>query len=208
MGRISNLLFFRCRHVCPRWLCFTFDNYFRRLIHKPERIVKAYVKEGDKVLDVGPGIGFFTIPMARMVGDRGQVIAADIQEEMLAAIKKRAIRAGVQDRITLQLVSPESFGIESKVDFILAFWMAHEVPDHLKFFTRLYSLLADDGRFLMVEPKLHVGKNRFSVAVRSAEAAGFKLVDHPHVRLSMSALFVRSDIPEEKPSKIKEKVMP
>ena len=191
MGRISDLLFFRCRHVCPRWLCFTFDNYFRRLIHKPERIVKAYIREGDRVLDVGPGIGFFTIPMAQMVGDRGQVIAADIQEEMLAAINKRAVRAGVQERITLQRVSSDLNEVDGSFDFILAFWMAHEVPDQLKFFARLHALLNDDGRFLMVEPKLHVGKNRFSAAVRSAEAAGLRFVDHPDITLSMSALFAK-----------------
>lgn len=191
MGKISDLLFFRCRHVCPHWLCFTFDNYFRRLIHNPEWIVKAYIREGDKVLDVGPGIGFFTIPMAQMVGDRGLVIAADIQEGMLAAIKKRAIRMGVQERITLQLVSPELSEIDGNVDFILAFWMAHEVPDQQKLFARLHALLNDDGQFLMVEPKLHVGKNRFSAAVGSAEAAGFRLVDHPEIPLSMSALFAK-----------------
>jgi cyclopropane fatty-acyl-phospholipid synthase-like methyltransferase len=188
---MSDLLFSRCRHVCPRWLCFTFDNYLRRLIHKPERIVSAYIKEGDKVLDVGPGIGFFTIPMAQLVGDHGRVIAADIQQEMLVAIKKRAIRAGVQERITLQLVSPELREIEGRFDFILAFWMAHEVPDQQKFFARLHALLADNGRFLMAEPKLHVGKNRFRAAVRSAESAGFKLVDYPDIPLSMSALFAR-----------------
>jgi ubiquinone/menaquinone biosynthesis C-methylase UbiE len=191
MSKISDMLFFRCRHVCPRWLCFTFDNYFRRLMHQPERIVKAYIKEGDRVLDVGPGIGFFTVPMAQMVGERGQVIAADIQEEMLAAIKRRAIRAGVQERITLQRVSPDLGEVDGCFDFILAFWMAHEVPDQHAFFARLCSLLADNGRFLMAEPKLHVGKERFNASVRAAEAAGFRLVDHPDASLSMSALFDR-----------------
>lgn len=191
MGKISDLFFFRCRHVCPRWLCFTFDNYFRRLIHKPERIVKAYIREGDRVLDVGPGIGFFTIPMAQLVGERGKVIAADIQQEMLAAIKKRAIGAGVQERITLQLVSPELREIDGRFDFILAFWMAHEVPDLQQFFARLHALIADDGQFLMAEPKLHVGKERFHAAVRSAEAAGFRLVDHPDIPMSMAASLAR-----------------
>jgi cyclopropane fatty-acyl-phospholipid synthase-like methyltransferase len=193
MNQITDLLLFRCRHVCPRWLCFTFDNYFRRLIHKPERIVQAYIKEGNRVLDVGPGIGFFTIPMARMVGTRGQVVAADIQEEMLAAIRKRAARDGVHERINLQLVSSGMPEIEGKFDFILTFWMAHEVADHPTFFARLHSLLADNGRFLLVEPKLHVGKKRFSAAVQAAKSSGFKLVDDPAIPLSMSALFIRKE---------------
>lgn len=190
MSKIGDLFFFRRHHVCPRWLCFTFDNYLRRLIHSPERIVKAYIKEGDRVLDVGPGIGFFTIPMAQMVGARGRVTAADIQEEMLAAIRKRAVRAGVQERIALQQVSPDLHEIDGRFDFILAFWMAHEVPNQQEFFTRLHSLLAGDGQFLMAEPMLHVEKERFRASVRTAEDAGFRLAAHPDIPLSLSALFV------------------
>lgn len=169
-----------------------FDNYFRRLIHRPERIVKSYIQEGDRVLDVGPGMGFFTIPMAKLVGERGQVIAADIQEEMLAAIKKRAIRASIRERITLQRVSPGLAEIDGRFDFILAFWMVHEVPNQQEFFARFQSILADGGQFLMAEPTLHVGKSRFSASVRTAEAAGFRLVAQPDISLSMSALFARN----------------
>lgn len=189
MSKINDLFFFRFKHVCPRWLCFTFDNVFRKLLHDPYKILQPYIKEGDTVLDVGPGIGYFTIPLAEMVGDRGRVIAADIQQKMLSAIKKRAKQRDVEGRIILQLSSSDSLNVKTKVNFILAFWMVHEVPDKPLFLTQLRSLLKDDGRFLLVEPKFHVTKRKFTASVRLALKAGFALDDSPRISLSKSALF-------------------
>jgi ubiquinone/menaquinone biosynthesis C-methylase UbiE len=189
MSNINDLFFFRFKHVCPRWLCFTFDNVFRKLLHDPYKILQPYIKEGDTVLDVGPGIGYFTIPLAQLVGDRGRVIAADIQQEMLTAIKKRAKQRDVEGRIILQLSSSDSLNVKTKVNFILAFWMVHEVSDKPLFLTQLRSLLKDDGRFLLVEPKFHVTKRKFTASVRLALKAGFALDDSPQISLSKSALF-------------------
>lgn len=192
MNKISGLFFFRFKHVCPRWLCFTFDNVFRKLLQDPYKILWPYIREGDTVLDVGPGIGYFTIPLAKMVGDSGRVIAVDIQQEMLAAIHKRAQRAGLLQRIDLQLASSDSLGVKTKIGFILVFWMVHEVPDKARFFSQLHSLLKNNGKFLMVEPKFHVTKKKFTASVRLALKAGFALDDSPDISLSRAALFIKT----------------
>jgi len=189
MSKILDLLFFRHCHTCPRWLCFTFDNWFRKRFQNPAEIVKDYIREGDRVLDVGPGIGFFTLPMAKMVGDRGLVIAVDIQETMLTAIRKRAEQAGLQHRIKFQLGEISSPGIGGEVDFILAFWMVHEVSGKRVFFKELYSVLKDDGKFLMVEPKFHVAKKQFDATVQTAAEVGFKIVAQPLISGSIAVLF-------------------
>lgn len=191
MSRIGDFFFLRKHHVCPRWLCFTFDNWVRRRLQNPDQIMKTYVRADDTVLDIGPGIGFFTIPMARLVGDGGQVIAVDIQEAMLTAISKRALVAGVAHRIKTQLASPVSLNVTVPADFILAFWMAHEVPDQKKLFTQLYAALKHEGKFLLAEPRLHVSKAQFDMAVSLAQNVGFKLLDRPSVALSLAALFAR-----------------
>jgi len=191
MDKIFSHLIFRNKHICPRWLCFTFDNVFRKILHDPHKILRPYIKEGDTVLDIGPGIGYFTIPLAEMVGDSGRVIAADIQEEMLMAIKKRAQRIGMKQRITLQLASSDSLNIKSKIDFILAFWMVHEVPDKARFFSQLHSLLKKNGKFLMVEPKFHVSSKKFVQALDYALEAGFALEGSPGISLSRAALFIK-----------------
>ncbi len=192
MKKISDLFSSDFEHICPRWLCFTFDNVFRKLIHNPYKILHPYIKKGNTVLDIGPGIGYFTIPMAKMVGDKGRVIAVDIQQEMLSAIRKKAKRARVLPRIGLRLASSDSLGVKVKADFILAFWMVHEVPDKARFFIELYSLLQKDGKFLMVEPKFHVAKRKFTESERLIMDAGFILEDSPEISLSRSALFVKT----------------
>jgi len=191
MSKIGDLFFIRKHHVCPRWLCFTFDNWIRRRLQNPDQIIKPYVREGDTVVDVGPGIGFFTIPIARLVGYSGHLIAVDIQEEMLTAISQRAIRAGVADRISTQLASPVSLNVTVRADFILAFWMAHEVPDSKRLFGQLHDTLKGTGRFLLAEPKVHVTEKHFHSLVDAAVQAGFTTVEYPSVALSRAALFKR-----------------
>jgi ubiquinone/menaquinone biosynthesis C-methylase UbiE len=191
MSKIFDLIFVRDKHVCPWWLCFTFDNIFRKLIHDPVKILGPYIKEGDTILDIGPGMGYFTVPMAKIAGENGRVTAIDLQEKMLAAIKKRAQQAQVDKRITFQLCSPDSLGVKGKADFILAFWMVHEVPDKPRFLTELFLALKDKGTFLLAEPVFHVTKTNFEETVQLAVQTGFALSDRPKIMSCRSALFTK-----------------
>ena len=183
-----NHLFARDGHVCPWWVCFTFDNFIRRLFHDPETLLAPYVREGDTVLDVGPGMGYFSIPLARMVGDKGKVIAADLQAPMLAALRKRAKKQGLEVRIVPHLCKPDSIGIQEPVDFALAFWMIHEVPDQSRFFREMKLLVKPEGKFLLVEPKVHVTRRMFQETLKRAEEAGFSLTGNPKIFMSRTAL--------------------
>ena len=166
--------------VCPSWLCPTFDNIFRRPLQNPERILRPYIKQGWTVLDVGPGKGYFTIPLARLVGNSGKVITADLQKKMLNGIYRRALRTGMQDRITLHQCAPDKVGISDSIDFCLAFWMVHEVPDCSRFLgENISSRLKPGGLFLLVEPRLHVSKERFSDTIRITKSIGLSIVNRP-----------------------------
>jgi ubiquinone/menaquinone biosynthesis C-methylase UbiE len=191
MSRVLDFIFVRDKHVCPWWLCFTFDNIFRKLIQNPCKILEPYIKEGDMVLDAGPGMGYFTIPLAQLAGEKGHVIAADIQEKMLRALKKRAELAGVDKRIILHLSRPDSLGIKEKVNFILAFWMVHEVPDKERFLKELFSVLEDNGTFLLAEPSIHVTRANFEETVNLALQVGFTLRESPRIFTSRSVLLVK-----------------
>jgi len=176
------------KHVCPWWLCFTFDNPLRRLLHNPEVLLSPYVKPGYHVIDVGAGMGYFTIPLAKMVGPSGRVTAIDLQPRMLAALTRRAQRHGVADIITPYLASPETLGQQDRAEFILAFWMAHEVPAQKWFLTEIHHLLKPQGLFLLAEPKLHVSEKDFRQTVYTAQDLGFYIKDSPAIRASHCAL--------------------
>ena len=77
-------------HVCPWWLAYTFDNPLRKIFHKPQKMLDPYVKAGMKVMDIGCGMGFFSIGMAKLVGDKGKIFSVDLQPKMLEVTEKAA----------------------------------------------------------------------------------------------------------------------
>jgi ubiquinone/menaquinone biosynthesis C-methylase UbiE len=174
--------------VCPWWLCFTFDNPLRRFFHDPYAILGPYIHPGDSVIDIGCGMGYFTIPLAKLTGPKGCVTAIDIQEKMLAALRKRAARNNVSETVTTHLGNSGSIGCCEKSDFVLLFWMFHEVSDQRALLTEIRGLLKPDGRMLFVEPMIHVPKKSFSRMLGAATELGFILRENPHIRFSHSAL--------------------
>ncbi len=179
-------------HVCPWWHVYTFDNILRRLFHNPATIFGPHVKPGMTVMDVGCGAGFSSLGMARIVGEEGRVISVDLQQEMLDILRRRAERAGLADRIQTRRCEAGSLGVSETVDFVNAFWMVHEVPDIREFLRQIHSCLSPDGRFLVVEPRLHVSRKAFQEMVTTAREAGFSVADEPRIALSRAALFLRT----------------
>ena len=179
------------RHVCPWWFAYSFDNPVRRLLHPPEKLLAPWVRPGMTVLDIGCGIGHFSLGMARMVGASGRVIAADLQERALTVVAHRARRAGLAARITTQHCDAGSCGAVGPVDFVLAFWMLHETPSAEQFCRQIAGVLSPGGRFLVAEPAFHVTQAVFDEELAAAARAGLKLVERPRVRASRAALFGR-----------------
>ena len=162
----------RVGRVCPHQAAFLLDNWLRRLLQPPYKILAGHIKPGDTVVDLGCGPGFFTIPMARLVGAEGTVVAVDLQPAMLAHVRRKAARYGLATRITCHACQPTQIGLELASDFILAWYMVHETPDPGAFFREVRTLLKAGGRLLVVEPKMHVSRVGFENQQTEAEAAG------------------------------------
>jgi ubiquinone/menaquinone biosynthesis C-methylase UbiE len=168
-------------HVCPHKIAFMLDNPIRKLFQNPSKVVGEYIHPGDTVIDLGCGPGFFSIPMAVMVGENGKVIAVDLQAEMLEHVKRKASTKNLAPRMKFHLCKNDSIGLEleKKADFILAYYMVHETPNPAAFLHEVKTFLNKGGKFLIVEPKMHVNRQKYEEMITMAEKAGFIVLGNP-----------------------------
>jgi len=180
--------------VCPWWLGYLLASPLRRLMQNPGEIVAPYVHEGMTVLEPGPGMGFFTLELARRVGPSGRVVAVDIQPKMLSVLTRRARKAGLGDSVDARLAQPDSMPLDDlagAVDFALAFAMVHELPDQARFFSQVAATLKPGACMLLAEPAGHVKPPAFDAELAIAAQAGLVLDSRPAVSHCLAALLKR-----------------
>jgi ubiquinone/menaquinone biosynthesis C-methylase UbiE len=186
--------------VCPVWVGYLLASPVRKLYQNPKKILGPYVREGMKVLDIGCAMGFFSLPLAEMVGCNGRVICVDIQEKMIRSLEKRAQKAGLSDRIETRLCKNNSLGLDDfkeEIDFALASAVVHEVSDASGFFSEIHKTIKPTGIFLVVEPKGHVSKKDFETTVSIAEQNGFEVIDSPQIGRSRIVLLGKKTLKED-----------
>ena len=175
--------------VCPCWFGYLIDNPVRRLVHNPQKIVGPYVRPDMTVMDVGCGMGVFSIAMARMVGESGLVIAVDLQQEMLDVLWRRAKKAGVADRIQLHKCEQDRLGVDVQADFALASMVVHEVPDQHRLLAEIHDCLKPGGKLLVAEPRVHVPGKAFRQTVAAAKELGFGMIEKLRVHWCRAMVF-------------------
>ena len=180
-------------HICPVWVGYTFLLPVRKLQHNPQKILAPFVKEGMTVMDYGCAMGYFSIPLARITGPKGIAYCVDIQEKMLANLHKRAVKHNVSGVIKLLEVgknyNPDE--LTSKLDFVLLFFVVHEVPDKKQLFSDLYKMLKPGAKILFAEPKGHVNLTDFEKSLQLAKEAGLKVSDDKPLRKGLCALLLK-----------------
>lgn len=184
-------------YICPAEFAGSLDNGLRRLLHKPRKILEPLITEGMTVLDLGCGPGFFTSELARLVGEKGRVIAADLQQGMLDRMIMKFSGSELRKRVTPVLCTADSIGVSEKVDFVLAFWMVHEVPDQERMFREVKLILKPGGKLWIVEPKIHVTKKAFERMLDILEYEGFEITERPAAAISRSILVKVSQNPRK-----------
>lgn len=181
-------------NVCPWWLGYFLASPLRRLVHNPATILRPFVNEGMMVFEPGPGMGFFTLELARLVGVQGRVVAVDVQPQMLLELRRRAEKAGLLDRIDARQGLGGGMGLDDlkgQVDFVLAFGVVHELPSIERFFAETSKVLKPGCRLLLAEPHFQVSEQEFAVTLQMAKQSGFHLNSQPAIRWTRSAVLVK-----------------
>jgi ubiquinone/menaquinone biosynthesis C-methylase UbiE len=181
-------------HICPWWAGYFLVSPIRRLVENPRKILAPHVHGGMLVLEPGPGMGFFTLELARLVGPQGRVVAVDVQERMLAALRRRAARAGLLDRLETRLATSGDLcvaDLAGKIDFALLFHMLHEVPDQAALLASVYAALKPAGTLLVVEPRGHVSAAQFAASLELCRAVGLVEAASARVNEPLRALLAK-----------------
>ena len=178
----------RSKRVCPVEIAGGLDNFVRRLLQNPRKILKPYIGKGMTVLDFGCGPGFFSTEIAKMLFDSGKVIAADLQDGMLEKVRTKIRGTELEQRIVIHKCQDDKVGVTEKVDFVLAFYVIHEVPNQDKLFEELKSILKPSGKIYIIEPNFHVSKTLFEDMVKRLKAIGFEELERPKIFFSRTVL--------------------
>ena len=187
LKKIKKILLFE-KHTCPWWLAYTWDNRIRPFFQNADIIVKPYMNSGITALDVGCGMGYFSIHMSKYIGEKGKVISVDIQKEMLEILKRRTEESGLDDIIKPILSQGDLSDISERIDFALNFWMLHEVDSQKKMVKQIYDLLNSGGKYLIAEPKIHTSNKYFESIIGMCKEVGFIVESNPKITFSRSVL--------------------
>ena len=181
-------------HVCPWWVGYLLASPLRKLAQDPHKLLAPFVKDGMTVVEPGPGMGFFTLELAHLVGPRGRVIAIDVQPKMLRSLAKRARKVNLQERIELRAPKGDSMNVDDlagRVDFVLAAAVVHELPNATLFFQEMHRALKPHGLLLLFEPAGHVKSSAWEQSLQSAYIAGFQKHQDLKVSRSHAAVLIK-----------------
>lgn len=180
---------------CPWWAGYLIASPLRKWWHNPTRVLQPFLREGMTVLEPGPGMGFFTIEIARLVGPSGRVVAVDVQPRMIESLKRRARKAGVLNRIDARVAGPASMqlaDLDGTTDFVFAFAVVHELPSVPVFFAEASRAMKSGAKLLLAEPAGHVSSAEFAAQIKTAVENGLAVLDRPSINRCKTVLLRKS----------------
>jgi ubiquinone/menaquinone biosynthesis C-methylase UbiE len=154
------------------------------------------------VVEPGCGMGYFTLPLARLVGPQGRVVCVDLQPRMIASLRRRATRAGLLGRIDASVCTATDLGLArhaTSADVAFAIHMVHEVPDPGRLLAQLREVLKPGSLLVIVEPKGHVSAAQFGRTLELADQTGFTRVGQPDATRG-HAVVLRKPAPVARPN--------
>jgi ubiquinone/menaquinone biosynthesis C-methylase UbiE len=131
-----------------------------RWLERPERVGEERtdvlltllpLSPGGTVADIGAGTGYFSLPIALEVGKEGQVLAVDIQPEMLSIIEQRMQRANITNITPILATETNPRLPAGDVDLVLMVDAYHEFSHPFEVMSHVVNALSEGGQVILVE---------------------------------------------------------
>ena len=150
------------------------DKLYSLFMDGEEMLLDAELKKGNKVLEVGCGPGFFTLPAAKIVGETGLVYTIDINPFAVKKVKKKIQKAGVEN-VRVMMVDVRKTTLESQsVDHVFFFGVIHSLMNILdEILGEMYRILKEDGILVIQKSR----KSTSEIIQKVSEMRNFEFVE-------------------------------
>jgi len=156
----------------------------REAEEQPEKALDALnLKPGMVVADIGAGVGYMSLRMARRVGPSGKVYANDLQPDMLDRLRQNAAKAGIANVVTVVGDVADPKLPANTIDLVLLVDVYHEFSQPQQMLRKIRETLKPDGRLVLLEYRAEdpnvpiIAEHKMTVAQvkTELEAEGFVL---------------------------------
>ena len=138
---------------------------------KPEELLDLLgIKQGDVVADIGAGVGFFSLRAAERVGPTGQVLAVDVQPEMIEGLEMMMNRFGHENIVPILGNVDDPKLPANSVDHVLIVIAYHEFSHPVEMMRHIRNAMKPDGQMLIVEYKAEDLSSRVAPLHKMSEA--------------------------------------
>ena len=161
----------------PAFFARFINNPIRRRIQPPAKVVDWIgIQEGMHILEIGLGPGTFTIEAAKRVGEKGKVLAIDIQPAVVSRLNHRLQRDNITNIVTRVASAYELPSPNNTFDRVFMIAVLAEIPDRKKALLEIRRVLKDGGLLAIGEFLFDPDYPRRKTVINWCQDAGFELV--------------------------------
>jgi len=174
----------------PEWMANFIDNPMRRKLQPPDAMpIRHGLKPGQTVLEVGPGNGRYSAATARFLGERGRLVAVDIEPKMIARLQARAQAEGLTN-VEAKVANVHALPFEdASFDAVYMITVIGEIPQPERAIAEFFRVLRPGGTLAFSEVLPDPDYPLASTLMRWAGAAGFTVKSKTGDFFSYSIVF-------------------
>lgn len=128
-----------------RMISFVHDTLYGLFVNPYKLLKAAGLKPRQKVLEVGCGPGFFTIPAAKIVGEKGRVYTLDVNPVAVETVRRKIEEKGLKNVEVILADASETGLPDESVDVAFLFGVIHALDDVDAVMREMHRVLKEEG---------------------------------------------------------------